>query len=178
MALAAWGVAALVLSFSILAVLTYFFNLQNPSNFDTLDFNIQCRRQQEFLTAALRQILKVSNDTLKTWWQRTRELDFIHTLTGIIWIVIVAERHNRQYYSSKNNEQQNRNPPSRNHQESFSSPNIEQETSYQASNHSSNSKIQSNSPSVNINSPVEGSTELSSSASQNISSQDFTLPFP
>ncbi|GBN49003.1 hypothetical protein AVEN_127615-1 [Araneus ventricosus] len=87
--------------------------------------------------------------------------------------------HNGQYHFSKINKQQNRNTPSRNHQESFSSPNIEQETSsHQASNYSSNSKIQGNSPAVNVNSPVEGSTELSSSESQNISSHDVPLPLP
>ncbi|GBN11238.1 hypothetical protein AVEN_237162-1 [Araneus ventricosus] len=88
-------------------------------------------------------------------------------------------RHNGQYHSSKN-KQQNQNPPSRNHQESLSSPNIEQETSpHQTSNYSSsNSKILSNSPLVNVNSSVKGSTELSSSVSQNISSQEALLPLP
>ncbi|GBL89686.1 hypothetical protein AVEN_104639-1 [Araneus ventricosus] len=37
---------------------------------------------------------------------------------------------------------------------------------------------QHNSPLVNVNAPVKGSTELSSSASQNISSQEAPLPLP
>ncbi|GBN03299.1 hypothetical protein AVEN_165052-1 [Araneus ventricosus] len=114
----------------------------------------------------------------------TRGLDVIHTMT----VGSNGRRalHNGQYHSTKNLKQKNRNPPSRNHQESFASPNIEQETSsQQSSNYSSNYKMQSNSPSVNVNSPsvngnspVKGPTELSSSASQNISSQDVHLLLP
>ncbi|GBN32858.1 hypothetical protein AVEN_89553-1 [Araneus ventricosus] len=87
-------------------------------------------------------------------------------------------RYNGQYHSSKN-KQQNRNPPFGNHQESFPSSNTEQKTSpHETSNYNSNSKILSNSPLKNVNSPVKVFTELSSSASQNISSQEAPLPLP